>query len=92
VEGIYLFLLIGVFVFLLLLGFVVLIVRKRKLGPGENLEPDYHALFIMGICFLPMGAIGIATKNPGFFGISALGLIYLAIGLKNKDKWKIKNK
>ena len=51
-------------------------------------EPDYKVFFILGICFLPMGVpIFIATKNPGLLGFSVLGIAYLIIGLKNKDKW-----
>ena len=45
----------------------------------------------MGITFLPMGFIlMISIKNPGFMGITALGIIYMFIGLANRDKWKIK--
>jgi hypothetical protein len=42
----------------------------------------------MGICFLPMGIIFTTTINPGFIGFIALGIVYMAIGLANKDKWK----
>ena len=39
----------------------------------------------MGVVWLP---IGIATNNPAFF---IMGLVFMAIGLVNKDKWE-KNK
>jgi hypothetical protein len=45
----------------------------------------------MGIIFLGAGiAISVATKiiNPLFM----LGLVYFAMGLANKDKWKINDK
>ena len=42
----------------------------------------------MGISFLPMGIIFTAVINPGFLGITAMGLINLAIGLANRHKWK----
>jgi len=28
-----------------------------------------------------------AAINPGFFGFIALGIIYMIIGLANRDKW-----
>jgi hypothetical protein len=64
---------------------------KRK-EAGINEEPDYRVFFIMGICFLPVGIpLWIVTNNPGLLGISSLGIIYLSIGLANRDKWE-KNK
>ena len=52
-------------------------------------EPDYRAIFVLGICFLPLGIpLSIAVKNPGLLGISALGVVYVIIGLQNRDKWK----
>jgi len=38
--------------------------------------------FILGISFLP---IGIATDNPGMWGV---GAVFLVLGLANRDKWK----
>ena len=62
----------------LVLLVVMLLVYKRR---GEKAEPNYRALFISGIVWLP---IGIATKNPGLW---VMGLVLLIIGLANKDKW-----
>ena len=44
--------------------------------------PDYRAFFILGITFLP---IGIATENPGLWG---MGTIFMILGAVNRDKWK----
>lgn len=64
----------------------ILLVMKRR---DEKRDPDYRAIFIMGIAFAPMGIpLWIATRNPGMLGISALGIIYIAIGLQHKDEWK----
>ena len=76
---------------LLVLGLVVtvlsgLIFWKRKKA-GEPMEINYYAFFVMGICFLPLGAVGMATKNYGLMGITGLGLAYMGIGLANRDKW-----
>jgi len=48
---------------------------------GLKRDPDYRAFFILGISFLP---IGIATDNPGLWG---MGAIFLILGLANRDKW-----
>ncbi len=70
----------------LCLGIGITLWRKRwNLNQGE---PNYKAFFIMGITFLSMGIVlSAATENPGLIGISGLGVAYLAIGLKNRDKW-----
>ncbi len=62
---------------------------KRKKEELFN-EPDYRVFFIMGICFIPIGIIFSTTINFGFMGFIALGLIYIAIGLSNRDKWEKK--
>jgi len=67
-----------------------IVVKRKKAGCTR--EPDYRGLFIMGICFLPIGIpLWIATGNPGLMGISALGIIYLSIGLAKRDKWDKNN-
>jgi hypothetical protein len=82
-------LLSGILVTLLL----VVVLRKRK-QTGETGETDYKAFFIMGLAFLPTGLAMIAvyffTELPFEIGLPlfALGLIYLIIGLVNRDKWK----
>jgi len=77
--------------FIALLSFVgiivTLIVWKRK-KEGKMEEPDYQAFYIMGICFLLIGIILMATVSPAFIGFTGIGLFYMAIGLANRDKWK----
>jgi hypothetical protein len=70
-----------------IVGVFVLYVMQKKKKEGTYKEPDYRAFFIMGICFLPMGIIFTTTINIGFMGFTALGLIYMSIGLANRDKW-----
>jgi len=51
------------------------------------IEPE--VFFILGIFFLPMGIVLMITiDNPAFIGITGMGLIYMVIGLANRDKWK----
>jgi len=83
---------------LLILGilvtlFLVLVLRKRK-QPGKAGGTDYKAFFIMGVVFLPTGLtmmlVYFFTEIPFEVGLPlfALGLIYLVLGLVNRDKWK----
>ncbi len=63
---------------LLMVIFMVVSASRNK---GEKRIPNYRALFIIGITWLP---IGFATENPGFW---AMGIVFMIIGLANKDKW-----
>jgi len=84
-----LLLVIGIVVTLLL----VVVLRKRK-REGKAGEADYRAFFIMGLAFLPTGLammiVYFLVEIPFEVGLPlfALGLIYLIIGLANRDKWK----
>jgi hypothetical protein len=84
-----LLLVIGIVVTLLLL----VVLRKRKKA-GKTRETDYKAFFIMGMAFLPTGVammlMYFLAEIPFEIGLPlvALGLIYLVIGLVNRDKWK----
>ena len=61
-----------------LLGLIAVIVVRSK----EKVQPNYRAFFIIGLSWIPLG---IATKNPAF---TALGVVFMVLGLKNRDKWK----
>ena len=74
---------------MLVLGVIVIFVMQKK--SKRKKETDYRALYSIGFVFIPAGiALMIATKNPGLLGITALGIVYMSIGLANKDKWKKK--
>ena len=83
-----LLLVIGIGVTLLM----VLVLRKRKSEQKAG-ETDYRAFFIMGVAFLPTGfammMVYFFAEIPFEIGLPlfALGLIYLIIGLANRDKW-----
>jgi len=86
-----LLLLIGIIVTL----FMVLVLRKRKKEQKTG-ERDYRAFFIIGLVFLPTGLammmVYFFIEIPFEIGLPlfALGLIYLIIGLINRNKWKKK--
>jgi hypothetical protein len=62
--------------------------RCRETEKGRNTK-NYEAFFILGISFLPVGIVlMVTTGNPGFIGMTGLGLVYTIIGLTNRDKWK----
>jgi uncharacterized membrane protein YidH (DUF202 family) len=54
---------------------------------GEKRETDYKTFFILGIIFTGFGASQLAIQGTGAIGILGLGLVYMAVGLANKDKW-----
>ena len=70
----------------------VVMVRKRK-KEGKP-QADYRIFFLLGITWLPFSIIlmivSFILQIPFYIGfpLLALGLIYLVIGLANRDKWK----
>ncbi len=59
--------------------FVVFMTRSKQIQGTR--DPEYRTFFIMGAAFVP---IGIATGNAGFW---VMGLIFLILGLTNREKW-----
>ena len=70
-----------ILVVLMALFLVFFIVRSRSATADKRHVPNYRALFILGIAWIP---IGIATDNPGLWG---MGFVFMLIGGINKDKW-----
>ena len=63
------------------LGFLFFMVRSASGNKEKKRVPNYRALFILGVTWLP---IGIATDNPGLWG---MGAVFMIVGAANKDKW-----
>jgi len=70
-----------VLIVLIAIFLVVFMVRSASGKKGEKRVPNYRALFILGVTWLP---IGIGTDNPGLWG---MGIVFMIIGAVNKDKW-----
>lgn len=76
--------------------FAAFIIWKNK-KEGKSPETNYRAFFIIGIAWVPFSIIlmivAFILQIPFYIGLPlfALGLVYLIVGLKNRDKWK-KNK
>jgi heme/copper-type cytochrome/quinol oxidase subunit 2 len=75
------FLSVSVITLAILLIFFVIFLYKYKKSNGQ-LKPDYYGLFTFGFIWL---FLGIPIKN---YALSAMGLIFLIIGLANKSKWE----
>lgn len=51
----------------------------------NNKQPDYRSMYTLGITWIPLGIVFIFFfDNPAFL---VMGIVFLVIGLKNKDKW-----
>ena len=70
----------------------VVMVRKRRTEGKPQI--NYRTFFILGITWVPFSIIlmivSFIFQAPFYIGIPlfALGLIYLIIGLANRDKWQ----
>jgi hypothetical protein len=54
----------------------------------EKKELNYKAIFLVGITFVGAGvAISAATGAAGI-GITGMGVVFILIGVRNRDKWK----
>jgi hypothetical protein len=73
--------LIGIAGVLVVVFLIIFLFKKKTI---RDSEPDYRTFFIIGVAFFP---IGIAIKNPGLWG---MGLVFLILGLANRDKWQKK--
>jgi len=54
---------------------------SRSEDSDKRHVPNYRALFILGITWIP---IGIGTENPGLW---MMGIIFTIIGALNRKKW-----
>ena len=68
----------SIIILAIIVGLLIVFAKNNKYK-----KPDYKAMYILGICILPLGII---FDHLRVFLI--LGLIYIAIGLKHKKEWK----
>ena len=89
--------LIAIVAVLVIMGMLLVYLLWKRKKVGQQMETDYRAFFFMGVTFLP---IGIAMMIVYFlidlsffiaFPFITLGVVYLIIGLNNRDKWKKKD-
>jgi len=69
----------------IVLAILGILILKKK---GWKRKVDYRNYFTMGIIWLPLGIVFyVIFENMAGIMFLLLGLAYLAIGLKNRDKW-----
>jgi hypothetical protein len=72
----------------LFIGIVLALKMRLEGEKGKPPEPNYYSFFVMGLCFVPFGFIFSETISPGFMGVTVLGMVYMAIGLRKKHLWR----
>lgn len=70
-----------VLVALLLVGLAFVWLMWKKKGQ-KKMPVDYYTFFIIGIVWVAMGIL------LGNFGLAAVGVVFMALGLANRSKWK----
>jgi len=77
-----------IFSILIVIALVVVLLLAIAYNRNKDQEAatDYRAFFILGISMLP---VGIATDNPGLWG---MGAIFMVLGLANRAKWSEESK
>ena len=70
-------LLAAIAILIIFLGIIYIFSVRKKRRPV-----DYYNLFIIGIIW---AGVGIPLKN---FALSAIGIIFMIIGLTHKNEWK----
>jgi hypothetical protein len=87
IIGVFFFNLVALLVIAIFIGVILVFIKLNKKREGEVAEPSHQSFFIMGISTLGLGAVFAVIINPVFIGLAGLGVIYMIIGLKNRDKW-----
>ena len=77
-------------VILVIIGLILTLVVYKRKKEGLTKDPNYQVFFILGICLFPVGLVFLIIGNIAFIGLVGMGLIYLIIGLANRDKWEKK--
>lgn len=71
-----------ILVLIIVLGIVAIALAKK----GKQRPPDYYAFFWMGLIWTIFGLFFyMQDKSFAFLG---MGVVFLAIGLANRDKWE----
>ncbi len=83
-----------ILVLAVVVGISAVLMARKKRKEGKLEETNYRVFFIMGIVMTPIGLIGIIVsffRDYSFFTllpIFTIGIVYLVIGLANRDRWK----
>jgi hypothetical protein len=86
------YVMIGVLVGIAVVGIAIFLLLWQRKKETKPKDVDYYTFYAVGLIFLPLGAAFSITVSPAFMGLAGLGVVYIAIGLQNKDKWKTRQK
>jgi hypothetical protein len=79
----------GILAILIILAIVLYLKIRWMRKTGRKIEPNYRAMFYLGFPLIGTGvALAVATENPGMYGMTALGVIYLIMGITHRDQWQ----
>lgn len=78
---------ISILILVILAVFLVIFIRKLKRGEAKA---SYKTLFAIGLSWTPLGIVFIAIDSNLGLPLFSLGLIFLIVGLINKNKWEEK--
>lgn len=71
-----------------IIGLVLVMVVFKKKKEDKMGEPNYQIFFIIGIAWIPIGIVFMVTIHPAAIAFMGMGIVYVVIGLANRDKWK----
>jgi hypothetical protein len=78
-------------VVLVVIGLMLTFVVFKKKKEGKMGEPNYRIFFNIGMIWIPVGVVFMITLNPAVgMAFIAMGVVYMTIGLVNRDKWEKK--
>ena len=73
---------------LLVVGIAIWMLTPHT-GAGQTLAGDYRMFYTLGVTWLSLGVtLSIALKQPAFWGMGIVGLIFTLVGLINHNKWR----
>ena len=79
---------ISLLVIAVLVAVMVIVWKKRKTMVEE--KPEYKGLIALGLIFFALGIVLSVVVDLSFFGFFGVGVVYLILGFRNKEKWKNK--
>ena len=85
-------------VILVTIGIILIRVIWKRKNTDRYKGINFHAFYVMGIIFILVGITSMIIYSrlsmPFFIGVPFLtmGITYLIVGLRNKDRWHKDNK
>lgn len=77
----------------IIIGIIAIVAIRKKKGEATLGQPNYRIFFVMGIIWLSVSiaitVVYFILQIPFYVAspLFIIGLVYLIVGLKNRDKW-----